>query len=138
MATEESSPGKQEVLSSIPLNLTSESPTRKRPRRSKQDPQFIFDNPTVDDNAMDTTPSNGNKRTPIKKKTKPLVTVESADASADLYEPGDIVWCKLGGFPWWPALIVCRICFQQKKFNFIFLLFISIDVLLKAEYIQKH
>jgi hypothetical protein len=43
----------------------------------------------------------------MKSKAKPSQSVDSADTSADLYEPGDIVWCKLGGFPWWPALIVC-------------------------------
>jgi hypothetical protein len=83
---------------------SSESPSLKRPRRSKQDPQFIFDNSTNDETKMDIT-----KRSSIKTKTKPLQSAESADASADLYEPGDIVWCKLGGFPWWPALIVCFI-----------------------------
>jgi len=104
MATEQLSLGDHKDLSSNPITPTSESPSRKRPRRSKQDPQFIFDNPTTDEMETDTT----NKRSSIKTKTKPLSSVDSADASADLYEPGDIVWCKLGGFPWWPALIVCQ------------------------------
>ena len=105
MATEQSAPGKNENLSFIFLIFNtseSESPTRKRPRRSKQDPNFMFDSTATDQTNMDT-----NKRTPMKTKAKPLNSLDSADASADLYEPGDIVWCKLGGFPWWPALIVC-------------------------------
>lgn len=109
MATEQSSPGNQEVLSTIPLNLTSESPTRKRPRRTKQDPQFIFDNSTNAETTTEPASANANKRTPVKKKPKSLQPTDSADTSADLYVPGDIVWCKLGGFPWWPALIVCFI-----------------------------
>lgn len=28
--------------------------------------------------------------------------------SARLYEPGDIVWAKLGHFAWWPAIIVSQ------------------------------
>jgi hypothetical protein len=109
MTTEQASSGKHNDHSLISLILTSESPSRKRPRRSKQqDPQFVFDNPTTDETEIDPTQTNTNKRTPIKTKAKPLRPVDSTpDASADLYEPGDIVWCKLGGFPWWPALIVC-------------------------------
>ena len=57
---------------------------------------------------MDTViPTTTNKRTPVKTKVKAIQPIESVDASGELYEPGDIVWCKLGGFPWWPALIVC-------------------------------
>ncbi|CAF3252444.1 unnamed protein product, partial [Rotaria sp. Silwood2] len=32
-------------------------------------------------------------------------SVDENSIGADLYEPGDIVWSKLGSFPWWPALI---------------------------------
>ncbi len=108
MTTEQSSTGKDEDPSSTSLPVNSESPSRKRLRRSKQqDPQFIFDNPTVDETAINTaSTANANKRTPTKPKIKSLQSVDSVDTSADLYEPGDIVWCKLGGFPWWPALIV--------------------------------
>jgi len=121
----------------MPLILISESPSRKRPRRSKQpDPQFIFDDPTTDETEIDTTPANTNKRSPIKPKAKSLRSVDSVDSSADLYEPGDIVWCKLGGFPWWPALIVCFNMFENN--NLIFFLYISIDVMLKVEYTPKH
>jgi hypothetical protein len=102
MTAEPSSPGKTKHSSSIFLILISESGSRKRQRRSKQDPQFIFDNAVTDETEMDTT-----KRSPIKPKSKPLHSVDSVDASADLYVPGDIVWCKLGSFPWWPALVVC-------------------------------
>lgn len=99
----------------------------------------MFDNPTTDETESDTAQINSNKRTSIKTKIKPLRSVDSTpDASADLYEPGDIVWCKLGGFPWWPALIVC-VHIHKKNVDFIFVfLFISIDVQLKVEYTQKH
>jgi hypothetical protein len=60
---------------------TEQSLSGKRQRRIKQDPQFIFDNPTAEPT--------------------------TSTPSSDLYEPGDIVWSKLGSFPWWPALIVC-------------------------------
>jgi hypothetical protein len=60
---------------------TEQSSTGKRRRWIKQDPQFIFDHPA----------------------SEPTTT------TSDLYEPGDIVWSKLGSFPWWPALIVCEI-----------------------------
>ena len=106
MATEQSSTGNNKDLSLISLIFSllifTESPAPKRPRRSKQDPQFVFDNTSNDETKIDTT-----KQMPIKPKIKPVRAVEAPDASADLYEPGDIVWCKLGGFPWWPALIVC-------------------------------
>ncbi len=65
--------------------MTTEQPsTGKRQRRIKQDPQFIFDNPAIEP-----------------------TTSHSNNTNSDLYEPGDIVWSKLGSFPWWPALIVC-------------------------------
>jgi hypothetical protein len=37
----------------------------------------------------------------------PTTEPTTSTPSSDLYEPGDIVWSKLGSFPWWPALIVC-------------------------------
>jgi hypothetical protein len=55
---------------------------------------------------MDTA-STSNNQTPLKNKTKPVHPIEDNSAGADLYEPGDVVWSKLGSFPWWPALIVC-------------------------------
>ncbi len=107
--------------------MTLESPSQKRPRRSKQqDPQFVFDNPTTEETEIDTTLSNTNKRSSIKTKEKPLRSVDSAaDTSADLYEPGDIVWCKLGGFPWWPALIVCFNMFKNHNLIFFFYILVS-------------
>ncbi|CAF4654850.1 unnamed protein product, partial [Rotaria sp. Silwood2] len=41
----------------------------------------------------------------IKIKTRSVHSVDENSIGADLYEPGDIVWSKLGSFPWWPALI---------------------------------
>lgn len=71
--------------------------TEKRTRRSKKDPQFVFDRST------DEGESEKSKRTSSKvKNSRP---VESTESDADLYQPGDIVWCKLGNFPWWPALV---------------------------------
>ena len=93
------------VDSSDAVLFLSESPTRKRQRRSKQDPQFVFDGSAAEQNDSE---SKSTKQSPSKTKPKPLRTVESLDSAADLYEPGDIVWCKLGSFPWWPALIVRR------------------------------
>ena len=106
MATEQSSPGKYELLS-LNFDITFlESPLRKRQCRSKPESQSITDNLMVEETEMDTTVGNTEKRSPVKKSAK---TSHNVDPSADLYEPGDIVWCKLGSFPWWPALIVCSI-----------------------------
>ncbi len=77
------------------LIFISESTPQKRQRRIKQDPEFIFESLTTDD-----TTSNSNKQI----KTE---FVDENTSNTDLYEPGDIVWSKLGSFPWWPALIVC-------------------------------
>ncbi|CAF4675158.1 unnamed protein product [Rotaria sp. Silwood2] len=81
-----------------------ESTSRKRQRRLRQDPQFIFENPTTNEIDMDTT-SKSNKQNSIKIKTRSVHSVDENSIGADLYEPGDIVWSKLGSFPWWPALI---------------------------------
>ena len=75
--------------------MTSETNSSKRTRRSRQDPQFVFESPTPDETET-------KKRAP-KKTSRPA---ETTDNDGELYEPGDIVWCKLGNFPWWPALIV--------------------------------
>ncbi|CAF3644307.1 unnamed protein product [Rotaria sp. Silwood1] len=81
-----------------------ESTSRKRQRRLRQDPQFIFENPTTNEIEMDTTPKS-NKQKSIQIKTRSVHSVDDNSIGADLYEPGDIVWSKLGSFPWWPALI---------------------------------
>ncbi|CAF5105133.1 unnamed protein product [Rotaria sp. Silwood1] len=83
---------------------SSESTSRKRQRRLRQDPQFIFENPTTNEIEMDTTPKS-NKQKSIQIKTRSVHSVDDNSIGADLYEPGDIVWSKLGSFPWWPALI---------------------------------
>lgn len=67
----------------------------KRTRRSKRDSQFVFERSTREENEI-------SKRSKVKS-SRPA---ESTDNDGELYEPGDIVWCKLGNFPWWPALIV--------------------------------
>lgn len=107
MTTETTTTGKQnnriEKANEFEFFCFLESTISKRPRRSKpQDPQFVFDNPTVvNESAANPTPT-----TPKRAPKKTTQSVDSTDTSGDLYEPGDIVWCKLGGFPWWPALIV--------------------------------
>jgi hypothetical protein len=78
----------------------SESTPQKRQRRLKQDPQFIFENSTTDEIEPEKIPQSN------KQKSKSIQPVEENTIGADLYEPGDIVWSKLGSFPWWPALIV--------------------------------
>jgi hypothetical protein len=83
------------------LIFLSESTPQKRQRRIKQDPQFIFENSTTD-----ATTSDSNKQTPTK-------SVDDNTVIASLYEPGDIVWSKLGSFPWWPALIVCQFLLEK-------------------------
>jgi len=113
--------------------ISLESTISKRPRRSKpQDPQFVFDTSTGTDESTAIPAVIPPKRTP----KKAPQTIDAADASADLYEPGDIVWCKLGGFPWWPALIVCLFFSSIHSISNLF--YFSIDVHLKEEYIRKH
>ncbi|CAF3083150.1 unnamed protein product [Rotaria sp. Silwood2] len=85
-------------------STVSESTPRKRQRRLRQDPQFIFENPTTNEIEMDTT-SKSNKQSSIKTTTRSVQSVDENSTGVDLYEPGDIVWSKLGSFPWWPALI---------------------------------
>ena len=75
----------------------------KRVRRIKHDPAFVFGNSATLDTDTDVVPAPSK---PKVKKPKPLVVEEENTIGADLYEPGDIVWSKLGSFPWWPALIV--------------------------------
>ena len=84
---------------------SSESTRRKRQRRVKQDPHFVFENSTVAEREIESKPvaSVKPKATRVKSTNEPAV-------GADLYEPGDLVWSKLGSFPWWPALIVSRSC----------------------------
>jgi hypothetical protein len=77
-----------------------ESTPQKRQRRLKQDPQFIFEHSTTDETEPEKIPQLN------KQKPKSIQSVEENTIGADLYEPGDIVWSKLGSFPWWPALIV--------------------------------
>ncbi|CAF3252427.1 unnamed protein product, partial [Rotaria sp. Silwood2] len=48
-----------------------ESTSRKRQRRLRQDPQFIFENPTTNEIDMDTT-SKSNKQNSIKIKTRSI------------------------------------------------------------------
>ena len=77
-----------------------ESSIQNRPRRTKPDPQVVV--------ARSATAVDGSttQRSPLKIKSKPAPSSDSVDADADLFAPGDIVWCKLGSFPWWPALVV--------------------------------
>ena len=89
-----------------------ETTPQKRQRRLKQDPEFIFENSaTTIDDEIDTTPVLNNQ-TSVKNKPEPVEPVDENPTGGDLYEPGDIVWSKLGSFPWWPALIVSEIFFQ--------------------------
>ncbi|UJR14907.1 hypothetical protein I4U23_001891 [Adineta vaga] len=83
MATDQSSP---------------ESTSQKRQRRLKQDPQFVFEHTT-------TTPTTDPIPIVKKQKTKSVSITNEDTSDANLYQPGDVVWSKLGSFPWWPALI---------------------------------
>lgn len=115
-------------------SFLSESPTRKRQRRSKQDPQFVFDSPAAEQNDSE---SKSAKQSPLKTNPKPLRTVESLDGNADIYEPGDIVWCKLGSFPWWPALIVRRALRDTTIIRLILLIHFSTGAMPKKGFTPK-
>ena len=80
------------------MRIFVESIPQKRQRRIKQDPQFIFDNSVAES-------------------TAPIRTTDEQTTSPILYEPGEIVWSKLGSFPWWPALIVTKIIFSKSEFR---------------------
>lgn len=97
MTTEQSPSGKSSRTFLYSHVFPLESTPQKRQRRIKQDPEYIFENSTTDE-----TPS-----TSINKPSK-LKSGHSVDENTndiDLYKPGEIVWSKLGSFPWWPALI---------------------------------
>lgn len=99
--------------------MTSETNSTKRPRRSKRDPQFVFERSTREENEI------------LKcSKVKSSRPAESTDNDGELYEPGDIVWCKLGNFPWWPALIVS---WWENEFNTIDFSFSSFQFRCEAE-----
>lgn len=99
----------------------------------KQDPQFIFDTPTAMDSVTETPPKRI-KANIIKTKTRSAHSVDEDTVGADLYVPGDIVWSKLGSFPWWPALIVIIFYAFSKIIN---IFFYSIGAMLKMECIQE-
>ncbi|CAF1469373.1 unnamed protein product, partial [Rotaria sordida] len=65
----------------------------------------IFENPTTHEIEMDITPKSNKQQSLIKTKIESVHSIDENSTGADLYEPGDIVWSKLGSFPWWPALI---------------------------------
>ncbi|CAF3765302.1 unnamed protein product [Rotaria socialis] len=83
---------------------SSESIPKKRQRRVKQDPEFIFENATTHEIEINVKPK-PTKQNFNATPTKSIDSIDDSSIGADLYEPGDIVWSKLGSFPWWPALI---------------------------------
>ena len=56
---------------------------------------------------MSTEQSSTGKRRRYIKQDPQFIFDRPTTTTNELYEPGDIVWSKLGSFPWWPALIVC-------------------------------
>ena len=108
----------------------SDSSTRKRQRRVKQDPEFVFGNSTAA-----VTKIESKSVISAKQKTKPAKSTDESAVGADLYEPGDLVWSKLGSFPWWPALIVSRFSPSHAS---IYLRSSSTVVRPKVAYIPEH
>ncbi|CAF0814428.1 unnamed protein product, partial [Didymodactylos carnosus] len=90
----------------------------KRQRRTKQDSDFIFDNNHRTQNNTNNTISNENgKNRSSSLSTKRQYSYDDENSIInengvipsnivpDTFEEGEIVWARLGGYPWWPALI---------------------------------
>ena len=100
-------------LSSYCFIFRLESIPTKRQRRVKRDPQFIFEHQTINEVEHETT-SKSTEQISVKIKPRSIRSPDDNSTDADLYEPGDIVWSKLGSFPWWPALIVRQTLSKEK------------------------